>query len=113
MWGALPEKGFQPEAAPSETRGHPVNGEPASPWVAVAEDSAAAPFLWGALEVSCPPGPKDAGAQLLVQGAEWSPGTHEGLRHSRHPAPPAACSFLPSTEPAQSADLSGKKMSSN
>lgn len=39
VWGALPEKGFQPEAAPSEIRGHPVNGEPTSPWVAVAEDS--------------------------------------------------------------------------
>lgn len=107
VWGALPEKGFQPEAAPSETRGHPGNGGPASPRVAVAEDSAAAPVLWGGLEVSGPPGPKAAGAQLLVRGAEWSPGTREGLRHPRRPAPPAACSFLICTEPARSAGLSG------
>lgn len=34
-------RGFQPEAAGSETQGHPVTGEPGSPWVAVPEDSAA------------------------------------------------------------------------
>lgn len=53
---------FQSEAAESETQGHPIIGEPISPWVAVPEDLAATSVLWGSLEVSGPPGPKAAGA---------------------------------------------------
>lgn len=101
-------RGFQSEAAGSETQGHPIIGEPISPWVAVPEDLAAPSVLWSDLEVSGPPGPKAVGAQLLAWEAEWSPGTCKGLHLSHSLAPPVSCSILISAEPAQSSDLSGK-----